>query len=151
MKFWQLAIDFSHGENFKWSDFSFIEAWHCKFSAATFYSTNCNFGKFYNCEFNSCLLGFSHWYGVTFEKVKFITCDFVEFDTFTNCKFCECEFIGCFFSQNPFADCYFDVRTVFQKEVKQKPNSDFKTSFKNQQLPALYIRNKRCIPYRRSF
>jgi hypothetical protein len=41
---------------------------------------NCSiaFARVYNCEFRRCIFSFNHSYGTTFEKCRFVECEFVE-------------------------------------------------------------------------
>jgi uncharacterized protein YjbI with pentapeptide repeats len=73
----QEQFDFSGGDTFEAIDFSFAEFWHSRFSNAVF---NCSiaFARVYNCEFRRCIFSFNHSYGTTFEKCRFVECEFVE-------------------------------------------------------------------------
>lgn len=106
----QEQFDFSGGDTFEAIDFSFAEFWHSRFSNAVF---NCSiaFARVYNCEFRRCIFSFNHSYGTTFEKCRFVECEFVENNTFTNCSFREVTFENCFMPTRVFFDCSFDQLT----------------------------------------
>lgn len=95
---------------FEATDFSYSQFYHSKFRDAVF-SADFSFARIYNCEFVDCTFSFSGFYGATLEKVKFINCDFVERNGFTNCDFREVEVKNCFMPENIFIDCRFDAST----------------------------------------
>src|SRR6476660_6177717 len=77
---------FPDSDTFKAIDFSYAQFYHSTFNNAVF---NCYiaFARIHNCEFRRCIFSFNHTYGTTFEKCRFIECEFVENNTFTNCRF----------------------------------------------------------------
>jgi hypothetical protein len=103
---------------FEGTDFSYAQFYHSKFRRATF-SANFSFARIYNCEFVDCSFSFSAFYGATLEKVRFINCDFVEQNAFTNCDLREVEFKNCFIPDNIFVDCRFDASTVVENPIKK--------------------------------
>ncbi|MFZ2202566.1 MAG: hypothetical protein WAV56_04205, partial [Microgenomates group bacterium] len=107
---WSLEIDFPKHDNFEAIDFSYSKWWHSKFKGGLFY-VYLNFARVYNCEFRNSTFYFFEAYGTTFEKCKFINCDFIEHSHFSNCEFLDCEFKGPFFTEKPFQDCLFDNST----------------------------------------
>lgn len=88
-------FDFPDGDTFEAIDFSHANFYHSTFNNAVF---NCyiGFARIYNCEFRRCIFSFNHAYATTFDKCRFIECEFVESDTFTNCRFRDSEFRNCF-------------------------------------------------------
>jgi hypothetical protein len=88
-------FDFPGGDTFEAIDFSHADFYHSTFNNAVF---NCyiGFARIYNCKFRRCIFSFNNAYGTTFEKCRFIECEFVEGDTFTNCRFGDSTFDNCF-------------------------------------------------------
>jgi uncharacterized protein YjbI with pentapeptide repeats len=125
-KFFQETIVFPTADNFEAIDFSHAEFWHCDFTNG-FFSCRMAFTKFYNCTFTKCIFSFNHCYAAMFENVRFIDCDFLEHDTFTNCSFSGTLFQNTFFPANVFYDCLFDSTTQLQplieKPVRHKSDS----------------------------
>lgn len=110
LKIFDEQFDFPGGDTFEAIDFSYAEFWHSTFNNAVF---NCSiaFARVYNCEFRRCIFSFNHCYGTTFDKSRFVECDFVESNTFTNCSFRETSFDNCFMPTRVFFDCSFDQTT----------------------------------------
>src|SRR2546425_9622624 len=100
-------IKFPDDDTFEAIDFSFAEFYHSKFENAVFYC-NFAFSRIYNCEFRGCIFSFNHFYGSNLEKVRFVDCDFIENDSFTNCDFRDVVFANCFVTGRLFFDCRFD-------------------------------------------
>lgn len=101
---------FPGGDTFEAIVFTHSELYHSTFTNAVF---NCSIGfaKMYNCEFRRCIFSFNHCYGATFEKTRFLKCDFVEHNTFTNCSLRGVSFERCFMPERVFFDCSFDQTT----------------------------------------
>src|SRR5215467_11435932 len=93
------AINFSHGRFY-----------HSTFENAVF-SCSLDFVRVYNCEFRRCIFSFNHFYGAVLEKVKFIDCEFIEGDGFTNCDLRDVTFRNCFVHGRLFYECRFDELT----------------------------------------
>ena len=106
-KIFDERFDFPGGDTFEAIDFSHADFYHSTFNNAVF---NCyvGFARIYNCEFRRCIFSFNHAYGTTFEKCRFIECDFVEGDTFTNCRF----------RDSTFDDCFIPVRMFFDRSPR---------------------------------
>ncbi len=138
-------IEFPSGDNFENIDFSFANFWHCKFRNATFPQTRFTFTRLYNVEFHDCLFGFAHFYGATLEKCKFINCDFVEENGFSNCELIDTKFQNCFFNKNKFTDCRFDENVTFtttkgkrEGGLLVKPNSRFLEQMDGSAVSGIY-------------
>lgn len=134
---WKLDIEFPSGDSFEGIDFSYSKMWHFTWKNACFPETTCNFARLYNITLEQCLFSFSYWYGTTFEKVRFVECDFVQHDMFNNCQFIDCSFENCFFSENVFVDCKFDSRTTINVG-KESPNGNFKVKLDRKEQPAIF-------------
>jgi len=106
------TIDFPRGDNFDGIDFSYA-SFSGVFTNAIFLSTKFNFTKFFNFEFIKCTFLYVHFYGASFEKVKFSNCDFVERNDFINCDLKDVGFQNSFFPTSLFSDCKFDILTTF--------------------------------------
>lgn len=112
IKFFKEDITFpANTDNFEAIDFGFAEFWHTNFKNACFSSSHFKFARLYNTEFRECTLGFTHYFGCSFDRVRFIDCEFREKNTFTNCDFKSVSFAGCAFSERAFFDCRFDEQT----------------------------------------
>ncbi|MGA9363281.1 MAG: hypothetical protein WBW16_02825 [Bacteroidota bacterium] len=123
-------IVFPKEDNFQAIDFSYAEFWNSHFTNAFFYCTM-SFTKFYGCTFTKCIFSFNHCYAAMFDKVTFIDCDFIEYDTFTNCSFSETVFKNTFFPTNGFHDCLFDAKTKFDS-FPERPSTAYSESVRLQ-------------------
>lgn len=137
---WKLDVDFPLADNFKAIDFDFSTWWHSKFTRGSLHFS-LSFAKVYNCEFHSSMFRFFKAYGTTFEKCKFVDCDFIEHSSFLNCEFIDCEFRNLFFLDRPFQDCSFDSNTHFIGNLENsKPHHSSNSSMvlDLKQLPEMY-------------
>jgi hypothetical protein len=121
---------------FEATDFSYAQFHHSKFRGATF-SASFNFARLYNCEFIDCFFSFNGFYGTTLEKVKFINCDFIEQNSFTNCDLVEVEFKHCFLPKNVFADCRFDANTRVNDPIN-KPNGKIEIALEDKRRSEIF-------------
>lgn len=110
LQIFQEEFIFSGGDTFEAIDFSHASLYHSTFDNAVF---NCAiaFARIHNCTFKRCIFAFNNSYGTTFEQCKFIECEFVETNTFTNCVFRDVSFDRCFIPKRLFFDCSFDSLT----------------------------------------
>ena len=118
LKIFDERFEFPGGGTFQAIDFSHAQFYHSSFKNAVF-NSNLGFTKVYNCEFRRCIFSFNHAYGATFERCKFVECEFVEGDTFTNCMFRSTAFENCFMPFRLFFDCSFDQETRIGPSVPQ--------------------------------
>ena len=110
----QETIDFPYKDNFEKIDFSYSEFYHSTFRKASFFGTNSNFARIYNCKFINCRFHFAYWYGCNVENTTFENCDFIERHGFTNCDFINCKFVNYSVSELLFTDCRFDPKTEIE-------------------------------------
>ena len=126
LNIFQEQFNFPGGDTFENIDLSYAQLWHSSFTNAVF-MTNMAFTKAYNCEFKSCIFTFNHAYGATFEKCRFVECEFVENNTFTNCSLRDVAFENCFMPTRVFFDCSFDQLTRIgdsaSEPFRMKPDS----------------------------
>ena len=133
----QEDITFPAGQDsFEAIDFSYAQFYHSKFRHAAI-NANFNFGRFYNCEFVDCTFSLSGFYGQRFEKVKFINCNFIEHNSFTNCDLREAEFTNCFLPESIFTDCRFDANTRVGDPI-DTPHGGWKLAFDKKQLAGIF-------------
>jgi len=138
IQFFQEEIVFPELDNFYAIDFSYAQFWHTKLRNAVFFESHTPFARFYNCTFEKCVFCFNHCYACRFEKVKFIDCNFIEHDTFTNCDFIDCTFSNSFLPYNVFVDCAFDAQTDITSLPKTPVGVSTKTSLEDTALSDLY-------------
>lgn len=103
-------FEFPGGDTFEAINFSHAQFYHSQFINAVF-SCRIDFARIYNCEFVKCVFVFNGCYGTTFEKCKFIDCEFFEKNSFVNCDFENVEMRNCFIPERIFYDCRFDNAT----------------------------------------
>lgn len=122
--FFNEEIVFPRDETFEHIDFSYGKFYHSKMTNALFECTM-DFTKFYNCTFTKCMFWFNNCYACHFERVRFVDCDFIEHNSFTNCSFVSTTFENTFFHRNVFRDCKFDTKTSIP-QLLRKPASEKK-------------------------
>lgn len=71
-------------------------------------------------EFRNCLFAFAHFYGATLERCRFVDCDFIEYNGFSNCEFRETVFEDCFFDDSKFHDCKFGDSVVIRNTKSRR-------------------------------
>lgn len=141
LELWSLDITFPKNDTFEGIiDFSYSKWWHSKFKNGLF-ACSLLFARIYNCEFKNCTFYMFYSYGTTFEKCKFIDCDFIQSSSFANCRFIDCEFAAPFIENRPFQDCLFDSSTKisdnFEKlKIHNSPSSSIKLESK--EVPEIY-------------
>jgi hypothetical protein len=104
-------FNFPSGDTFENINFDYAEFWHSKFNNAVFYCSMA-FTRVHNCEFKRCIVSFNRAYATTFEKCRFVECEFVETNSFTNCVFLDTTLENCFIPKRLFFDCTFDQVTL---------------------------------------
>ena len=87
-------------------------------------------------EFRNCVFAFAHFYGARLEKCKFIDCDFVESNGFSNCDFTDTVFQDCHFNENKFVDCKFNENTRITEIIRKARN--FQAELSNRDLTVVY-------------
>ena len=129
-------ITFPHGDNFEGIDFSFVSWHHCTFRGACFIS-RFNFARLFNCEFRDCTFANNSFYGCHLERIRFINCQFVENNTFTNCDCVDLKIEKTFVSDSLFTDCRFDANTVIEP-LTEKPFNFGDLSLDRRRLASIY-------------
>jgi hypothetical protein len=128
-------IDFPVGDTFEAIDFSFGRFSNCHLKNALF---NCSMTMttFHTCTFSRCVFIYNNCYAALFEKCRFVECDFVDQDSFTNCLFLETSFRNTFFHGNVFQDCSFDASTSIDG-FPSKPHSSWSAQLSIKQRSAV--------------
>ena len=124
-------------DNFENIDFSFARFSHCNFHNG-YFACQFRFARLVACRFEHCTFQFTQFYAATLEDVTFVSCDFIEGDSFVNCALTRVPFNLCFIPQNVFVDCQFDQGTAVSQLQPRPVNSGSSLVFDERNRAQIY-------------
>lgn len=113
LSLFQETITFPEQDNFEDIDFAYSRWFHSTFRNG-YFNASFAFAELFNCQFEDCTFHFARFYGTQLENVRFMRCQFIERNAFTNCECSALQIRQSFYGEPLFVDCRFDAATVVE-------------------------------------